>query len=60
MFHQAHSGISGPALLVAVTYNVLVAGVWMLSEVTLDQVTGLFGREPGQSRNKPMSSSDSE
>ena len=53
MFHEPHPGISGPAFLVVVADNVLVVGVRMLGEVTLDQVTGLFSREPEQSRKNP-------
>lgn len=46
MLHQSHAGIAGPALLVVITHNVLIVGVWMLRQVPLNQIPGLIGREP--------------
>lgn len=30
MLHQSHASITWPTLLVVVTYNVLIVGIWML------------------------------
>ena len=46
MFHEPHPGISGPAFLVVVANNVLVVGVRVLSEVSLDELSSLFSSEP--------------
>ena len=45
MLHETHAGISWPALLVVVPHNVLVVGVRVLSEVSLDEVFGLLSSE---------------
>lgn len=47
MLHQSHASISGPALLVVVTYNVLIVRVRMLSQVPLNQIPGLISRKSG-------------
>ena len=46
VLHESHPGVSGPTLFVVVAHNVLVVGVGMLGQITLDQVTGFLGREP--------------
>ena len=46
MFHQPHSSITRPALLVVVTNYVLIVRIWMLSEVTLDEITCFLRCEP--------------
>lgn len=46
MFHQPHTGITWPTLLVVVTHNVLIVGVRVLREVPLNQISGLVSREP--------------
>lgn len=48
MLHQSHACITGPALLVVITHNVLIIGVWVLRKVPLDQISGLVSREPGR------------
>lgn len=45
VLHETHAGITGPALLVVVTDNVLVVGVGVFGEVALDQVTSLLSGE---------------
>ena len=47
MLHQSHAGITGPALLIVVTYDVLIVGVWVLCQIPLNQIPGLISREPG-------------
>lgn len=37
MLHESHSAVSGPALLVIVTYYVLIVGIRVLSEVSLNK-----------------------
>ena len=46
MFHEPHASISRPTLLVIVADNVLVVWVWVLRQVSLDQVTSLLGCKP--------------
>lgn len=46
MLHEAHAGVSGPALLVIVANDVFVVGVRVLCQVTLDQVPSLICCEP--------------
>lgn len=52
MLHQSHACITGPALLVVITHNVLIVGVWVLSQVPLNQISGLISREPGREKKK--------
>ena len=42
VFHETHAGVTRPALLVVVAYNVLVVRIGVLSEVALYEVFGLF------------------
>ena len=46
VLHEAHAGVARPALAVVVADDVLVVGVRVLCEVTLDEVTGLLRCEP--------------
>lgn len=46
MLHQSHASITGPALLVVVTHNVLIVRVWVLCEIPLYQVPGFISRKP--------------
>ena len=45
VLHQPHPGVARPALLVVVADDVLVVRVRMFSQVTLDQIASLLGRE---------------
>ena len=45
VLHQPHASVSRPAFLVIVANNVLVVGVRVLCEVSLNQVTSLLGRK---------------
>jgi hypothetical protein len=42
MFHETHPAITRPTLLVVVSDYVLIVGVWVLCEESLDQVTRVF------------------
>ena len=46
MLHQSHAGVTGPAFLVVVAHDVLVVGVRVLCQVSLDQISGLVCGEP--------------
>lgn len=46
MLHEAHAGISGPALLVIIANDVFIVGVRVLCQVTLDQVPSFICCEP--------------
>ena len=50
MLHEAHAGVSGPALLIIVANDIFVIGVRVLCQVTLDQVPSLICCEPTQTR----------
>lgn len=50
MLHEAHAGVSGPALLVIVANDVFVVGVRVLCQVTLDKVPSLICCEPTETR----------
>lgn len=45
MLHQPHPGISRPALLVVVAHDVLVVGIWVLCQVSLNQVPSIVRRK---------------
>jgi hypothetical protein len=45
VLHQTHSGVARPALLVVVANDVLVVGIGMLSQISLDQVTSFISSE---------------
>ena len=47
MLHQSHAGVTGPAFLVVVAHDVLVVGVRVLCQVSLDQISGRVCGEPG-------------
>jgi len=42
VFHESHSRISGPTLLVVVANDVLIVGIGMLGEISLDELLGLL------------------
>lgn len=42
MLHQPHSGVTGPAFLVVVADYVLIVGIRVLGQISLDQITGFF------------------
>lgn len=46
VLHEAHACIPWPALLVVVTHNVLIVGVWVLSQVPLDEVLRFLSSKP--------------
>ena len=46
VLHESHARVSWPALLVVVAHNVLIVGIWMFRQLTLDQVTSLLSSEP--------------
>lgn len=50
MFHESHTSITRPALLVVVSNNVLIVRVRVFSEVTLDEITGFFSCKPIKQR----------
>ena len=45
MLHESHAAISRPTLLVIVTDQVLIVGVWVLGQVSLNEVSRLVLRE---------------
>lgn len=47
VLHQSHAGITRPALLVVVTHDVLIVGVWVLRQIPLNEIPSLVSREPG-------------
>jgi len=53
MLHQSHASITRPTLLVVVADDVLVVWVWMLRQVTLDQVSRLLSCESAQHNTTP-------
>lgn len=55
MFHEAHPSIPGPALLVVVAYDVLIVGIWMLCQVSLNQVSCLICCKPGNAQKRVWS-----
>ena len=46
VLHESHARVSRPALLVVVAHDVLIVGIRMFCQVTLDQVTSLLSSEP--------------
>ena len=42
MLHQSHSAIFRPTFFVVITDDVLVVGIWVLSEVSLDEFSGFI------------------
>ena len=56
VFHEPHAGISWPTLLVAIADNVLIVGVGVLCEVSLDEISSLLCSEPeGHNTNNTFS-----
>lgn len=45
MLHKTHAAIFGPALLVIVPDNILVIGIWVFSQISLDEIFGFIGVE---------------
>lgn len=45
MLHQPHAGVARPALLVVVAHDVLVVGIRVLGQVSLNQVPSFVCRE---------------
>ena len=45
VLHQPHPGVTRPALLVVVADDVLIVGIGMFGQVSLNQVSGLLSSE---------------
>lgn len=45
MLHESHATVLWPAFLIVVADNVFVIGIWVLSQVPLDQLSGFLLRE---------------
>ena len=52
MLHQTHPGVTRPTLLVVVTDDILIVGVWVHCQVPLDEVSSLFCSEPDVDRKQ--------
>lgn len=48
MFHEPHSRVSRPALLVVVSNHIFIVGIRVLSEITLDKISSLLMSESEQ------------
>ena len=47
MFHESHARVARPTLLVVVSDDIFIVRVGMFRQVSLDQVSRLLCREPG-------------
>ena len=45
MFHESHPAVFGPALAVVIADDVFIVGIWVFSEISLDEFASLIGGE---------------